>query len=156
MTKEECQELVLQAYASYNLSVPEVDRKSVMRAWFDIVHDLDYNHAKRELLQLAATSPFMPKPGDVRRAYVDRHNKIAQQPTPQIAWAILMDVIKNANQGTAYKGEIPEALRKTMTLLGDTLYGLSGVYDQQNFNKTYERVVLEIQAQIYEIPEKEA
>lgn len=154
MTKDECQELVVQAYASYNLSVPENDRKSIMRAWYDIVHDLEYEMAKQELLNIVAVSPFMPKPGDIRRAYINSHNKIAQQPTPQVAWAIVMDVIKSANSGVQYQDPIPEGVSKTMKLLGETLYGLSGVYDQQNFMKTYEAVVNEIQLNAYRIPEK--
>lgn len=154
MTKDECQELVIQAYASYNQSVPENDRKYVMRAWYDVVHDLDYEAAKKELLGVVAVSPFMPKPGDIRRAYINRHNKIAQQPTPQVAWAIVMDIIKSANSGVQYQDPIPVGVSKTMKMLGETLYGLSGVYDQQNFMKTYEAVVTEIQSEIYGIPEK--
>ena len=156
MTKDECQDLVTQVYASYNLSVPENDRKSIMRAWYDVIHDLPYDAAKKELLAIVATSPYMPKPGDLRRSYINTHNKIAQQPTPQVAWAILMDIIRGANQGTPYQGEIPEAVRRTMKLLGDTLFGLSSIYDQQNFTKTYEQVLTELQRQIYEIPEKGA
>lgn len=156
MNKDECQDFVTQVYASYNQTVGEQDRKSVMRAWYDVIHDLPYEGARKELLGIVSVSPYMPKPGDIRRAYINRHNKIAIQPTPQVAWAIVVGIIRNMNAGMPYEEEIPEAVRRTMKLLGEILYSGSGTYEQQNFMRTYEQVLDEFQRQIYEIPEKGA
>jgi hypothetical protein len=153
VTKPELEELVAQVFASYNQTLYEADKKVVLRAWWEILQSLEYKDAKKVFLQIAATSPFMPKPGDIWRGHINAHTKVPPQPTPQIAWATLMGAIKSMNSGIPFAGQLPEALVRTIALLGDTAYALHTNHDQQQFTKTYETIVTEMQKQIYEIPE---
>lgn len=153
MTKEELEDLVRQVFASYNQQFFESDRKVVLRAWYEILHDLPLAGTKRAFLSLVTTSQFMPKPAEIRRAYIDTHTKVAQQPTPQIAWAILMGIIKDTNSGIPTEVAPPEALQITLAQMGSSVYGLHTNEDQRNFTKIYEKNLLDFQRQLYEIPE---
>lgn len=153
MSKQELEDLVRQIFASYNQQFFESDKKVVLRAWYEILHDLDYAGAKKAFLSLVTTSAFMPKPAEIRRAYIDTHTKVGQQPSPQIAWAILMGIIKDANSGIPTEVAPPEALQITMAQMGSSVYGLHTNEDQRNFSKIYEKNLLDFQRQLYEIPE---
>lgn len=151
MTKQELEDLVNQIYASYNQSLYETDRKVVLRAWYDVLHDIPYGGGKRALLDWIAISQFMPKPGDIRRKY--RDTIITQPPIPQIAWATLVGVIKDANSGTPIKVGVHPAITQTISLLGDAVWGYHTNSDRTDFYKAYEFVVNEMQQQNYAIPE---
>lgn len=155
MTKSELEELAYQVFASYNQVLYDADKKVVLRAWFDILHDIPYDGGKRAFLDIAATSSFMPKPGDIRRAYIDRHTIMPKLLLPQIAWGILLRVVKEANSGSPTKVPMPEEVSRTIQLLGDSVWGYHTNGDRTEFYKVYETVLAEMQKQKYEIPEKE-
>ena len=156
MTKEELEELVIQVYATYDKQLLDIDRKPILRAWYDILHDLPYEGAKKSFLRLASVSTYMPKAPEIRREYINTHTEIPQQPSPHIAWATLVGLIKGVNNGTLNRAPIPVALQKTIDLMGESVWGYDSYEDQRGFIKVYEEVVAEMQKQIYEIPEKGA
>lgn len=152
MTKEELKDLVEQVYASYNQVLYETDRKIVLRAWYDVLHDVPYGGGKQALLDWIAMNQYMPKPGDIRRKY--RDTIVPQPPIPQIAWATLVGAIKDANSGTPIKVGLHPAITKTIEMLGDSVWGYHTNSDRTDFYKSYEFVVNEMQQQNYAIPEK--
>ncbi len=155
MTKVELEELVTQIFASYNQTLYEADKKVVLRAWYEILFDIPYDGGKRAFLNLAATSNFMPKPGELRRAYMDSHTVMPQLMLPQVAWGTLLRVIKEANSGSSSRSPMPEELSRTLALLGDSVWGYHTNGDRQEFYKVYESVLADMQKQKYEIPQKE-
>lgn len=156
MTKQELEELVTQAFALYNQTLLDVDRKPILRAWYEMLEDLPYAGVKRCLIDHASVSPFMPKPGDMRRAYINSQNKVGDAPAPLVAWATLVGQIKLANSGLAITHDFHPCIAKVIELLGETAYQLHSTTDQIQFIKTYEQVVSEYQQQKYKISEKGA
>lgn len=151
MNKQELEELVNQAFASYNQTLYEADKKVILRAWYDVLSDLPYDGAKKALLRIVATEKFMPKPGDIRRTYIDTLPQTPKLLLPQSAWGILIGVIKNASSGLGIKEDLPEEVKKTIELLGDSVWTYHTNGDRTDFYKVYEHVVSEMQAQKYEI-----
>lgn len=154
MTKPELEELVLQIFATFDKQLLDVDRKHVLRAWYDILHDIPYADAKKAFLRLASTAVYMPKAPEIRREHF--RTLVPQQPSPHVAWATMVGLIKGVNNGTINKTPIPEGVQKTIQLLGDSAWGMDTYEDQKAFMRVYEEVVTEMQKQIYEIPEKGA
>ena len=156
MTKQELEELVTQAFALYNQTLLDVDRKPILRAWYEMLEDLPYAGVKRSLVDHASISPFMPKPGDLRRAYINSQNKVGDAPAPLVAWATLIGQIKLANSGLPISSDLHPCVTRVIELLGDTAYQLHSTTDQIHFIKTYEQTVAEYQQQKYKISEKGA
>lgn len=151
MTKQELEELVTSAYAMYNQVLMDVDRKVILRAWYELLEDLPFDGCKGSLLNHAATSQYRPTPGDIRRSYINTHNKIGEPPPALAAWATLIGQIKLANSGLPIELGLHPCLAKVVELLGDTAYQLHNTTDQINFIKTYEQVVSEFQQQKFKI-----
>jgi hypothetical protein len=153
VTKTELEELVIQAYSTFDKQLLDFDRKPILRAWYEILHDLPYDGAKKAFLRLASVAAYMPKAPEIRREHINSQNLVPQQPSPHIAWGILIGLIKGVNNGTINSSPIPVALQKTIELLGDSVWGFDSYEDQRGFMRVYEEVVTEMQKQIYEIPE---
>lgn len=151
MTKQELEELVTSAFAMYNQVLMDVDRKVILRAWYELLEDLPFDGCKKALLDHAAISQFMPKPGDIRRAYINSQNKVGDPPPPLAAWATLIGQIKLANSGLPIEMGLHPCIAKVVELLGETAYQLHNTTDQINFIKTYEQVVAEFQQQKFKI-----
>jgi hypothetical protein len=151
MTKEECAALVEQIYATYNSDILDVDRPRIMRAWFDLIHDLSYSETKAAFIQIATFSDFMPRPGAVRRKTID--NVLGQKsfPDPYIAWTIFQSILKAAINGIPYEGERPDAVMKTMDLLGDSVGDFHTNGDREAFVSIYKSVVMELDNNRYAI-----
>ena len=109
----------------YNQVLMDVDRKVILRAWYELLEDLPFDGCKKVLLNHAAISQYRPTPGDIRRAYINSQNKVGDPP--------------------------PALAAKVVELLGDTAYQLHNTTDQINFIKTYEQVVLEFQQQKFKV-----
>jgi hypothetical protein len=148
---QELEDLVIRAYALYNQILMDVDRKVILRAWYDLLEDLPFDGCKKALLDHAAVSQYRPTPGDIRRGYINTHNKIGEPPPALAAWATLIGQIKLANSGLPIEMGLHPCLAKVVELLGDTVYQLHNTTDQINFIKTYEQVVLEFQQQKFKI-----
>lgn len=151
MTKQELEELVTRAYALYNQILMDVDRKVILRAWYELLEDLPFDGCKKALLDHAAVSQYRPTPGDIRRGYINTHNKIGEPPPALAAWSTLIGQIKLANSGLPIEMGLHPCLARVVELLGDTVYQLHNTTDQINFIKTYEQVVSEFQQQKFKI-----
>lgn len=151
MTKEELSSLVTQVFATYNQTLYETDKKTIMLAWYEILSDIPYGGGKQAFLRLATTERFMPKPGDIRRAYIDSLPNNTPLLLPPVAWGIFVGVIKEASSGLGIKVGLPEEITRTIALLGDSAWTYHTNGDRQEFYKVYEHVVAEMQKQKYEI-----
>lgn len=155
MNKQELEELVNQAFALYNNALLEVDRKIVLRAWYELLQDLPYGGVKQALLNHAAVSQYRPTPGDLRRAYINSQNKVGNPPPALVAWTTLIRQIKLANSGLAINEEVHPCIAQTLEMLGETAYQLHSTTDQINFVKAYDQIVSEYQIQKFGITQKE-
>lgn len=151
MNKEELETLVNQVFATYNQTLYETDRKTILRAWYEMLSDIPYDGGKRAFLRLATTDRFMPKPGDIRRAYFDSLPENPQLLLAPVAWGIFVGVLKEANAGLGIKVGLPEEITRTIALLGDSVWTYHTNGDRQEFYKVYEHVIAEMQKQKYEI-----
>lgn len=151
MTKDECAALVEQIYATYNIEMLDVDRAKIMRAWYDLIQDLELADAKAAFIELATFMDFMPRPGAVRRRTID--NVLGQRtfPDPYIAWAIFQSILRAAINGNHYDGERPEAVMKTIDMLGDTAGDFHTNGDREAFVSVYKSVVEELDKNRYAI-----
>ena len=153
MTKDELANLVDLVYAGYNVPLPTVDKKKVRRAWYDILHDLDYIDAYDAYLDLATFSAFMPRPGDIRRATIDAQTKIPKHLEPYSAWGIFLGMQKDAHNGVGTKVPLPEAVQKTLERLGPSAAGMHTNGDRDVFVAVYKQVVSELELHKYKISE---
>lgn len=155
MNRRELVQLVDQVFATYNSPLPseEAKLKTLYTAWFDLLHDLDYQEAKAAFLQLAVNATYMPRPGDIRRSTINRRTKSRPFDQPLVAWGKWMTVTREVNSGMPLSVEISEALRSTVKLLGEASYAMHTNSDREAFCRTYEKVVEELEGNLYEVPE---
>jgi len=151
MTKDECAALVEQIYATYNTEILDIDRPKIMRAWYDIIQDLDYSKTKAAFIQIATFSDFMPRPGAVRRRTIDNDSEDRGIPDPYIAWTIFQSILRSAINGIPYEGERPAAVIKTIEMLGDTAGEFHTNGDREAFVSVYKSVVMELDSNRYAI-----
>lgn len=155
MNKIELANIVDQAYATFNSSLPveEEREKAVYRAWFDVLHDIEYEEARRAILDLSITSSFLPKVADVRRAAINSRNGITQFDDAYVAWGKLLTVSQEINTGQFPTQEISEALSLTLKNLGPGVYGLHTNGDRDMFIRVYDQIVQKLNAFHYHIPD---
>lgn len=153
MTKNELAKLVEQIYATYNQKMPE--NESVYSAWYALLHDLPYRDAQKAFVSIAVSATFMPRPGDVRRATINMQNKIAQFEDPLSAWGKFVSIQKNLHNGVGNSIAVSEALKLTVAALGEAAIGMHTNSDRDAFIRTYERIVSEIDAARYAVPDLE-
>lgn len=152
MTKQELEDLVVSAYSMYNQILLDVDRKNILRAWWEILQDLPYGGVKQSLIDHACISPFMPKPGDLRRRHIDAESEAGEAPAPLVAWSIVTRTVEDSNAGVVREnGELHPCIVQVIAQLGSAVYGLRNTTDQIAFIKTYEQVVSAYQQQKYKI-----
>jgi hypothetical protein len=144
-----------QVFATYNSQLPKESDKlrTLYTAWYELLHDLEYLETKAAFLQLAINAAFMPRPGDIRRATINRRTKSSPFEEPLVAWGKWMTVTREVNSGTQASVQISDALKATIHELGDVAYGMHTNSDREAFCRTYERIVGEMDAQRYQIPE---
>lgn len=155
MNRHELVQLVEQAYATYNQQLPVAeDRlKTLYSAWYELLHDLEYEETKKGFLQLAVSAQFMPRPGEIRRTTINRRTKMTSFDDPLVAWGKFLTVISNVNSGVGTPVEMSDALRATVKALGDAAWGMHTNSDREAFCQTYERIVNEIDMNRYSVPE---
>ena len=151
VTKEEIQELVHQAYATYNQQLFELDKIPTYRAWYALLHDLPYSEVLAAFTRLATFEKFMPRPGDVRRAVIDYRTKVPKHLDGYSSWGIFQTIVREVNSGVQTNVPKPEALVKTLKQLGDAAYGMHTNGDREVFIKVYDRIVEEIEQEKYAI-----
>lgn len=154
MTKSELVELVEHTFATFNSTLPidEGRLKTVLSAWYDLLHDLSYEESHRAVLDLAVSSTFLPRPGDIRRAAINGRTKIPPFDEPIVAWGKWLTLQKEVNSGMPPSIPVSEALQKTVSELGESAYGMHTNSDREQFMKAYERVVSQMDKDRYKVP----
>jgi hypothetical protein len=56
VTKQELEDLVTRAFALYNQTLLDIDRKVILRAWYDMLEDLPFEETSKVLLNYSAVS----------------------------------------------------------------------------------------------------
>lgn len=155
MTKRELVALVEQAYATYRLELPVVEEQqvAVYTAWGDLLLDLEYEHCRRALVDIAVHSQFMPRPGEIRRAVINTTTKMPQFDDPNYAWGIWMTISREVSSGNPPSVAPSEALTKTIHILGDSAYGMHTNGDREAFCSVYRQVVTELELERYRVPQ---
>lgn len=155
MTKDELVILVDQVYASYRMDLPVVDEdiQTLLNAWYELLHDLEFNDVRRVFLRLAVTKEFMPRPGELRRAVIDTTTKIPPFDDPYVAWGKWITLTQEVNSGMPPSVEVSEALSKTVQALGQPSYSMHTNSDREVFCKTYIRIVAELEQDKYAVPD---
>lgn len=152
MTKDELVDLVKQVYATYNQKLLIVDEKATYLAWFELLHDLEYEDAKRGFIRLATHEKFMPRPGDVRRATIDMQTKIPPFLDGYSAWGIFQSVLREVHSGAqTERPPFDEALKNTLTELGESAYNMHTNGDREVFVRVYEKNVEALERDKYAI-----
>lgn len=155
MTKEELIELVDQAYATYRVEMPVRDEevKALLNAWYEMLHDLELADAKRAFRKLAVVEEFLPRPGKIRRTTIDMTKNIAPFDDAVVAWGKWLTLSQEVNSGMPPSIEVSEALSQTVQALGQAAYSLHTNSDRSVFCTMYEKVVAELDAGRYAIPD---
>jgi hypothetical protein len=154
MTKLELLSLVEQVYATYNQQLPHnaEQEEAIYRAWYELLHDLELEEAKRAFLGIAVWAEFMPRPGTIRRATINARTKITQFDEPLVAWGKWITLSKEVNSGMPPSIPVSDALKLTVQKIGEPAYGMHTNSDREAFCKTYEAVVAELDAERYAVP----
>ena len=149
--KSEFEEFVKQVFATYNQTLFEVDKKSVLRAWWSLLKDINVDDLYIVLNEISLTSKFMPTPGMIRRHYKD--SQIADMPpSPQEAWVILQSIIRKISSGVE-PSSVPQhpTVVETIKSLGDTALSLSTNGDREYFMEAYERNRMRFLTEAYKV-----
>ena len=151
ISKEQIQDIVHQAYATYNLQLLELDKIVTYRAWHALLHDLEYEDIHAAFVRLATYEKFMPRPGDIRRSAIDYQTKVPKHLDGYSCWGIFQTIVREVNSGVQTNVPKPEALVKTLKQLGDAAYGMHTNGDREVFIKVYDRIVEELEQEKYAI-----
>lgn len=133
----EFEQFISLAYATYNREIFEADRKNIVRAWYDVLGDIDSELLRTKFVELATISKVMPTPGGLRRhVLADRFSDIV---TPAEAWAQLQSLRVALNSGTP-KPMLASTVVETIQKLGDTAFGLTTNGDREYFSEVYREI----------------
>jgi hypothetical protein len=151
MTKVELEELVREVYASFNQTFYETDREYILKAWWNLLRDLDVGQVRQRFIRMAVVAKFMPTPGMIRRAVVESNLEVVP-PSPQEAWAQLQRMIQGMNSGTHTSSvEMHPVLGTTIQTLGSTAFGLSTNGDREFFMSIYSERLANYLADVYKV-----
>ena len=133
-----------------NLPAKGEQRDAILKTWWRIIGDLDFNLTEKALDRLIIADGYMPRPGTLRRATVNLQDSDVP-PTAAEAWQQFRVAAEAAHSGVYSPATIHACVRETIQRLGGTSsYGLSTNGDRSMFTETYERVVLEWETQRYQ------
>jgi len=138
--KGEFEDFVRQVYVTYNQTIYEADRIVIMRAWWDLLQDIQIDVLRKTFLDVALTNKFMPTPGFLRRMVKDSE-LVDRPPSPQQAWSLLQGVIRSSNAGVHVDNNFHVVVRDTFKSLGDVALGLSTNGDREYFIGVYSEVL---------------
>lgn len=157
MTRAELVKLVEQAFATYNQNLPgdEDKLKTLYGAWYDLLHDLEYDIARRAFLRLAVNAQYLPRPGEIRRTAINMANKVPVFDDPLVAWGKFLTITRNINSGVVETNEVQSPLSETIRQLGEAALGMHTNSDREAFCRIYEGVLTRMCESIYEPKEKE-
>lgn len=152
MNKQELEEITISAYSMYNQILLDVDKKNILRAWWEILQDLPHDGVKQSLIEHACINSFLPKPGELRRRHLDATSVVGEPPPPLVAWSLVTRTVEDSNAGvTSDTSILHPCIVQVISNLGSAVYSLRSTTDQVAFMKAYEQVVLAHQQQKYKI-----
>lgn len=156
MTRAELVKLVEQAFATYNQNLPgdEDKLKTLYAAWYDLLHDVEYDVAKSAFLRLAVNAQYLPRPGELRRTAINMAKGIPQFDDPLVAWGKFLSIIKNINSGVVEQHTVQQPLSETIRRLGEAALGMHTNSDREAFCRVYESVLTSFYEVIYEPKEQ--
>lgn len=129
-------------------------RDAILKTWWRIIGDLDFNLTEKALDDLIIADGYMPRPGTLRRATVNMSG-VDLPPTPAEAWQQFRAAAESAHSGVYSPATIHACVRETIQRLGGTSsYSLSTNGDRTMFTETYGRVVLEWETTQYKQPQE--
>jgi hypothetical protein len=150
MTKVELEDFVREAFATYNQTFYEADREYILRAWWNLLKDLEVSDVRARFAKMAVASRVLPTPGMLRRAVVEsKMDKVP--PSPQEAWALLQRITQGMNQGTHQTSEIHPVLGDTIKVLGPVAFTLSTNGDREYFMGVYSDRLADYLVEMYKV-----
>jgi ABC-type transporter MlaC component len=154
MTKVELEDFVREVYATYNQTFYEAEREYVLRAWWNLLKDLEDSEVRAKFLKMAVVAKTMPTPGALRRAVVE--SKMDDiPPTAYEAWAQLQRLIQDINQGTHHSSnaaaQMHGVLTETIKALGAVAYSLSTNRDRDYFTTAYNEKLADFYSGVYSV-----
>lgn len=153
MTKVELEDFVREVYASFNQTFYEVEREYILRAWWNLLKDLEIKDTRAKFLQMAVVAKVMPTPGAIRRSVVECSLE-SVPPTPQEAWAMLQRMIQDVNQGThTSRSNVHSVVSETIKTLGTGAFSLSTNRDRDYFIAVYNDKLATFYADVYSVHE---
>jgi len=157
MTRAELVKLVEQAFATYNQNLPgdEEKLKTLYAAWHDLLHDVDYDVAKKVFLRLAVNAQYLPRPGDIRRSAINTAKGIPQFDDALVAWGKFLAIIRNINSGVVEQHTVQQPLSETIKKLGEAALGMHTNSDREAFCRIYEGVLTNFYDALYEPKEQQ-
>jgi len=155
MNKLELAEIVEQAYATFNIALPQEEsrEKAIYRAWYDVLHDIEYTEARRAILDLAVKTSFLPKPGDIRRTAINSRIGMTQFDDAYVAWGKWMTLMQEVNSGKPPSIEMTPELSEVVKKLGWAAYAMHTNGDRDVFIRVYDQAVQELSSEHYRIPD---
>lgn len=152
MNKTELVVVVERVYNVWRETLPSAgpQRDSILKTWWRIIGDLDFNLTETALDSLIIADGYMPRPGTLRRAVVNMSG-LDLPPTAAEAWQQFRVAAEAAHSGVYSPATIHACVRETIQRLGGTSsFGLSTNNDRNMFTETYGRVVLEWETEQYQ------
>lgn len=152
MKRAELVKIVEQAFATYNQNLPgdEEKLKNLYSAWYDLLHDLEYEDVRKAFLRLAVNAQYLPRPGDIRRTAINMAMKVPQFDDPIVAWGKFIAIVRNVNSGVIETQQVQQPLSETIRQLGEAALGMHTNSDREAFCRVYESVLTRFYEVIYE------
>ena len=115
---KEFEQFVSVCFAMFNRELFEGDRRNVVRAWFDVLGDVDVELLRVKYVELATVSKVMPTPGLLRRhVFADLISDIV---SPAVAWGQLQGLRVALNSGVE-RPVLSVTVVETIQKLGDVV-----------------------------------
>lgn len=131
---KEFEQFVSVCFAMFNRELFEGDRRNVVRAWFDVLGDVDVELLRVKFVELATVSKVMPTPGLLRRhVFADLISDIV---SPAVAWGQLQGLRVALNSGVE-RPVLSATVVETIQKLGDVVFGLTTNGDREYFLEVY-------------------
>lgn len=131
---KEFEQFVSVCFAMFNRELFEGDRRNVVRAWFDVLGDVDVELLRVKYVELATVSKVMPTPGLLRRhVFADLISDIV---SPAVAWGQLQGLRVALNSGVE-RPVLSATVVETIQKLGDVVFGLTTNGDREYFLEVY-------------------
>lgn len=138
MNDDQIIELVDFVNASWNVRPTRDELKAQRRAWRIFFNDIEFGTAQQAVADMALTSIYQPRPGELRRRLLAPDLKSGLE-----AWETLQEIRHNVASGTEVRIQIDPLIREVIRKFGDTAMGLQSNGDREQFIRAYDKAVEE-------------